>query len=469
VNSQQVRLVTFLTLLTLIAAACGARVSEQQLQAAGAAGGSTNGDAVAAGPGDAGTGGTPTTTGAAGTAATTPAAGAAAAPAGGAAAGQAPAGGNGGATDVGVTANQVLLGNVSTLSGPVPGLFQGAVVGAQAIVAYQNSVGGLFGRKFKLDFRDDQFDTGQNRTATTELTSKVFAMLGSFSLYDDAAAATVAKSGMPDVTYSLTSRRDAPNNFSVEPAKTGGAPLGPFNYFGRKFPAEKTAVGSVHPDIPSANQSQDAYKAAASSVGWKFVYDRPISATETDFTADIVRMKGSGVKMVYLGAVDDKTAARLLKAMAQQGMKVPVVTNAIGYDADIPKLAGAAAEGVYTWQPYSMYAGEDNIAEVKLMNSWIQRVKPGWVPDTYTVFAWSSGRLLFEAMQKAGAKAKRADVIAALKGITKFDAGGMLAPANPAGKGAPTCGIVTQIKGGKYQRVDSPPPGYRCGDGGYHQ
>jgi ABC-type branched-subunit amino acid transport system substrate-binding protein len=469
VNLQQVRLVTFLTVLTLLAAACGARVSEQQIQAASRSGGATNGDPTAAGPGDAGTGATPTSSAGAPTGAAATASGGAATPAGGAATGQAPAGGNGGATDVGVTANQVLLGNVSTLSGPVPGLFQGAVVGAQAIVAYQNSVGGLFGRKFKLDFRDDQFDTGQNRTATNELTTKAFAMLGSFSLYDDAAAAAVAKSGMPDVTYSLTGRRDNPNNFSVEPAKTGGAPLAPFNYFGKKFPNEKTAVGTIHPDIPSANQSQDAYKAAAASVGWKFAYDRPISATETDFTADIVRMKGAGVKMVYLGAVDDKTTARLLKSMAQQGMQVPVVTNAIGYDRDIPKLAGAAAEGLYTWQPYSMYAGEDGIAEVKLMNSWIQRVKPGWVPDTYTVFAWASGRLLFEAMQKAGAKAKRADVVAALKGVTKFDAGGMLAPANPAGKGAPTCGIVTQIKGGKYQRVDSPPPGYRCGDGGYHQ
>jgi ABC-type branched-subunit amino acid transport system substrate-binding protein len=476
VNLQRVRLVTCLIVLTLVAAACGARVSEQQIKSAGASGGASGSGGLAAGSGDAGSGATDAGTtpgssaaGGAATAGTTPAAGAstgAAAPASGAA----PAGGNGGAVDVGVSATQVTLGNVSTLSGPVPGLFQGAVVGAQAIVAYQNSVGGLFGRKFKLDFKDDQFDTGQNRTATTELTQKAFAMLGSFSLYDDAGKDAVAKSGMPDVTYSLTGRRDLPNNFSVEPARTGGAPLGPFNYFGKKFPAEIKAVGSLHPDIPSANQSQTAYVNAAKSVGWNVVYDRAIAATETDFTADIVRMKSKGVKLFYAGALDDKTLARIVKALAQQGMKIPVVTSGIGYDADIPKLAGTAAEGLYTWQPYSMYAGEDaGIAEVKLMNQWIQRVKPGWVPDTYTVFAWASGRLLFEAMQKAGAKAKRADVVAALKTITKFDAGGLLAPANPAAKGAPTCGIVTQVKGGKYVRIDSPPPGYRCSDGGYHQ
>jgi hypothetical protein len=94
-------------------------------------------------------------------------------------------------------------------------------------------------------------------------------------------------------------------------------------------------------------------------------------------------------------------------------------------------------------------------------------VKPGWVPDTYTVFAWASGRLLFQAMQKAGATAKRADVVAALKSIGQFDSNGLLAPANPGAKQPPTCGIVTQVKGGKYVRVDS--PAFRCNDGGYHQ
>src|SRR5205823_11626604 len=74
------------------------------------------------------------------------------------AASAAPAGGNGGATDVGVTGESITLGNVSTLSGPIPGLFQGAVLGAQAFAAYANSQGGVFGRRLKVEVRDDQFD-----------------------------------------------------------------------------------------------------------------------------------------------------------------------------------------------------------------------------------------------------------------------------------------------------------------------
>jgi ABC-type branched-subunit amino acid transport system substrate-binding protein len=474
---RRLRLLVLLTLLALVASACGARVSDEQIEAAGGSGGFAAGSGTSSGDGSTASADGDTVAG--GDASGDPAAAGGTdggAASGGAATGDAgataaPAGGNGGAVDVGITADTVVLGNVSTLSGPVPGLFQGAVVGAQAAVAYQNSKGGMFGRKFKLDFRDDQFDTGTNRSATTELAAKTFAMVGSFSLYDDAAKDAVARSGMPDVTYSLTSRRDLPNNFSIEPAKNGGAPLAPFNYFGKKFPQEIKAVGTIFSDIPSSKQSAEAYKAAAQSVGWNFVYERGVQATETDFTADVVRMRQSGVKLVYAGALDDKTLARLLKGMSQQGFKVPVVTTGIGYDPDIPKLAGAGSEGMYTWAPYSLFGGEDagSIPEVKLFNEWVQKVKPGFVPDLYTAFAWSSGRLLFQAMEKAGAKAKRADVVAVLKTITNFSNDKLLAPAGPGNKQPPTCGVVSVIKGGRYERFETPPGDYRCNDGGYFQ
>src|SRR5207244_1976935 len=98
-------------------------------------------------------------------------------------------------------------------------LFSGAVTGAQAVIAYQNSKGGLFGRFLKLDARDDQFDTGQNRAQTIDLISKTFAFLGSFSLYDDAAVPQIQASGIPDASYALSAaRRAMPNNFSVQPA-----------------------------------------------------------------------------------------------------------------------------------------------------------------------------------------------------------------------------------------------------------
>src|SRR3989442_4212936 len=119
-----------------LAAGCGARVSDGQRTALGhAAGVSRAGPAEAVGQSAdvAAPVALTSSTDASGAGVST------AARASGAAAAAEP---SGGATDVGVTATTVRLGNISTLSGPVPGLFQGAVIGTQAAVAYQNSLGG---------------------------------------------------------------------------------------------------------------------------------------------------------------------------------------------------------------------------------------------------------------------------------------------------------------------------------------
>ena len=462
-RATRTRAVAVLSLLTLLAVACGARVSDEEVRSAGGnrtpSGQATGGGGDESTGGDAGTGGStdagaPGEAGGADTGGATP---------------QAPEGGNGGATDVGVTESMVVLGNVSTLSGPVPGLFQGAVIGSQAAVAYQNSKGGLFGRKFKLEVRDDQFDTGQNRNQTIDLINKAFAFVGSFSLYDSAAVDQIGKSGIPDVTYSLSAdRRALANNFSIEPSPRSGAPTGAFQYFKKKFPGAITNVGTIFSDISKG--SHEDYKAAAESVGWKYAYERGVQATETDFTADVVRMRQAGVKAVFLVAVDVKTVARLAKAMAQQNFEPEFfLVNGPAYDPSLVSLAGDAVEGLFSAQPYSLFGGEDAgvIPEVKLFNEWVQKIKPGYKPDLFAAFAWSSGRLLFQAMEAAGAKAKRADVIAALKKIDDFSANGLLSPAGPASKRPPECFLLAQLKGGKWSRSDTPPPGYRCGDGPY--
>src|SRR5579859_2217462 len=49
------------------------------------------------------------------------------------------------ASDVGVTPTQITLGNVATLTGPIPGLFAGAPAATDAFFQYINSQGGVFG------------------------------------------------------------------------------------------------------------------------------------------------------------------------------------------------------------------------------------------------------------------------------------------------------------------------------------
>jgi ABC-type branched-subunit amino acid transport system substrate-binding protein len=460
--------------VVVMACACGARVSPEQVrltQGSAKGPGTAVGAAADAGPQ------------AAGPSATVPAAGgdapsttvAGASTGGGTAApGAAPVaassgatstGDNGGATDVGLTGSQLRIGTVATLSGPVPGLFAGAVYGTQAWAAYQNSLGGINGRKISVDVRDDQFDTGQNRAQTVDAIGKDFGLVGSFSLYDDAGLREVEKAGVADIQVPLTSGLQvSPANFSINPVRRG-TPLGPWQLFKDKFPGAIGAVGGIYGDIPSAKDSYMNNKAAMESLGYKFVYERGYQATETDFTADVVRMKGAGVKFFFTNG-DVKTAARLAKAMAAQSFKpAAFVVFGPAYDAQFVPLAGTSAEGVFNVGTQAMYLGEDAAfnPEVRLFLQWLNRVKPGYKPDLFAAYGWGSGRFFAKAAQDAGPKLTRPSLLAALKKIDDWNGYGMFPPAGPASKRPATCFIIETVHGGKFERWNSPPPGFNCG------
>ena len=479
--------------LAVVAGACGSRASDaEKLRARGldggdgatagvAAGGARRGpslDVTTSGTDQAGTdsavpgaqpgSATATAGGEAGTA--TPSAGGPSAQAVDGA--RAPAGGNGGATDVGVTADSIVLGNVSSLSGPIPGLFQGAVIGAQAFVAYANSKGGVFGRRLRLEVRDDQFDAGQNGAQTADLAKKVVAFLGSFSTFDDAGADAVRKANVADVGYGLTdTRRTMKHNFSPQPGRSGTFRTGGFRYYGKKFPDAVQAAGTIYGDIPASKASALDAMAAAESVGWNWVYERAYQPTEADFTADVVRMRQSGVQAVYVVAADVKTMARLLNAMRQQNFRPPLIAfGASGYDTALLTLARDAAEGVWIDQQLALYQGEDagSVPEVALMNEWVRKVKPGYKPDLFAAFSWASGRIILQALQAAGPDLTRQGLLDALGTIDQFDANGLVAPAGPASKRQPVCDLFMQVKGGRFVRVDPPGKGFIC-DGTVHQ
>lgn len=456
----------------LVAAGCGARVSPEQVASLGGAGGAVveqqQGPAqgvddlagadpgLAAGPGD-GAGGSPS--------------------GGGAEAARSPAGDGGPvraasaprtASDVGITPDTIRIGQVTQLTGPVPGLFAGSVVGIQAFAAYQNSVGGVAGRKVEAVIRDDQFDATANRTATRDLIASTFALVGGISLYDDASAPDVERSGIPDVTTAISrTRAQLPNNFAPSP-NVDGAPTGQFVWLKEKHPDVVRAMASLYGDVPSAKVVHQAYRRAAESLGFTWVYDRGYQPTETDYTADIIRMRQAGAKALFLMSVDAKNVARILKAGEQQGWRPDVVfLGPSSYDTAMLTLAGGAAEGALVFQAYALYAGEDAgvVPEVRLFNQWIQKVKPGNVPDTFAAGAWLAGRLWAKAMAAVGPNPTRADVVAALRTIDDYDANGMMASAGPGTKRPSTCYLIAEIKGGKYRRLD-PANGFRC-DGTY--
>ena len=475
---------------SLVVAGCGARLDERvRAQAADVAlgdgtrtvgGGASDAAGADAGAAADGGSGTTSTGGASGDAATggdgpraQAGGGTAAGPGGPAQAGSgdrsapAPAGGNGGATDIGVTATTITIGNVSDLSGPIPGLFSGATYGVDAYFSYINSQGGVFGRQLRMQVADSQTDCGSNKNAHANLVPKVLAFVGSFSVYDGCNVPLLdSKPGTIDLSYALSfQKKRSRSSYAVQPAPPG-YPTGMFEYWKKKYGSKTKKVGSLCGNIPATLESQRMIKNAAESVGWEWVYDGTHPATQSRFDAEMLQMQRAGVELVFIVCNTTANAVAMKKQADSQGFK-PQFVIPIGYASDFLERMGdaAQAEGIVGHNLYSLFFNKDEAAaipELATYQQWMERTHAGVPLDLFSMYAWASAKLLVDALKKAGPKATRASLLAAVKAIGTFDAGGVITPGRPGAKEPSTCYILWEIKSGKYVRQDTPRGKYRC-------
>jgi ABC-type branched-subunit amino acid transport system substrate-binding protein len=383
-----------------------------------------------------------------------------------------------GGTDVGLTSNSITLGTVADRTGPVSGLFAGAQQGAEAFAQYANANGGLCGRRVTIDFADSGTNCSQNQNDTSSLVGKVFAFVGSFSLYDGiGCGAGVLKQHptVPDIHVALDPTAETlSNHFDLEPGALGYA-TGMFNYYRHKYGSKVTKVGTISENIPSATAKQNAIVHAAESQGWKFVYANAASPTTSNFQSNFQTMCGRDHIQMFFTVTEDAQNAATMIANERSVAACKGVINVIpiAYDsAFIPDYQGNKSDlnGLQGYNEYSLFfnPGEAaNIPEVALFQQWFRRVNPGQPANLYAMFAWADGRMLQTAAQHAGKTLNRQSVLAALRKLKNWDDGGLIAPTTPSSKTSGNhCYILWQLQNGSFSRVADPKTGFRC-DGSF--
>lgn len=371
------------------------------------------------------------------------------------------------ASTTGISPTSVTVGNVSIISGPVPGLFAGAPIGVKAYFDYINSKGGVDGRRLLVDSKDDAFSSQQNGTETQEAVASDFAMVGSFSLFDGfGCKALAADTAVPDVSVTLDPGANAlPNNFSVVPTNLGAA-LGPFQYYKKHYPKD-TTIGAIVSDVASAEAQWSGEAAAAKHEGYNIGYVDYINPLESDFTTDVINMRNKGVNVVDLSAIDWQDAAIFMENAATQNWHPGLVFSdgPVYADQFISHAGGPAiADGIQLGLGQALYLGQDakSVPADKLFLQYVKKVDPSWTPDLYTLFGWASAQLFVQALTAAGPHPTRGTVIEQLTKITSFDASGLLAPDNPAAKKSSNCYVMAGIKNGQFVREDPTGRGFAC-------
>ena len=310
-------------------------------------------------------------------------------------------------------AEEVRLGSLNDMTGATSDVGKDYALGIGEAINYINDTGGINGKQIKLF----QFDYGYRiPEALTKYNLykrlKCIAVLGWGTGDTEALSPTVARDKIPYVSASYSGHLGNPgktpyNIFFAPDYSTQARGLIQFWYdnvwkkhadFGKRKPR---LAFSYHIAVPFANSSVPAGKDQAAILGFEVGSDQNVTLTAIDTKSQILALKEFNPDVVYHSNTVMSVAATLRDAY-QLGLKSNHLIQNWGFDENLIKIAGPAAEGVYGCAPWAFF-GQD----VKLMDKVVEYAKkynPGVPLEDRTIHtqqAYASALGMAEAMRRA--------------------------------------------------------------------
>ena len=390
------------------------------------------------------------------------------------------------ATEVGVTATEIHIGVIADVDNPfAPGLFQGAVDGVKAGAAYLNSKaggGGLAGRKVVVDFYDSKLNGNESRNATIQGCQNDYALVGTSALFltqvedivncaDQAGAAT----GIPDMSAVTTGVPEScsPMAFpaygtALDCADRQREPADVLRQPGSGEVGALQAKGGLHGVTIMGNDTKDAARGGTilgasphKQAGIKMDQGDPVVAVsgrdpQSVFTPIVQKMKTDNSNWSLNVASANQallfrneatiqgidTSKVLWECASCYGNKL-ITNNAQTFEGEVQFLGSCRSKRSRSTRPSNNF--------VKYMK------KVGGTPDQFSAYSYAAA-LAFADAVNAIVKSDgvngltRTNLITAIKGLTDFDAGGMIGKRSFKDGKTTSCFLMVQFKGGKWVR-----------------
>jgi ABC-type branched-subunit amino acid transport system substrate-binding protein len=448
-----------------LTAACGARWSDAERegvlarangrgtteQASAGSGGTTTTIAGATDAGSTSAGGTAGTTG--GTAGGTTTGGTT----GGGASGPRPCAAASNAP--GVSATTITVGNISTISGPVPGLGTPSVSGVRAYLAYRNSLGGVCGRKLVLKAADDGLENLRYRSALTEMNTSTLGLVGGFAGGDAGALDVLASGNIPAVLNAFNDgMQDAPTAFDINPpfAKVDAITAKYKYLYDQGVRTASVATIAQASSLSELNQQV----ARMEAVGIKVIHRQELPLSTLSFDAPARAVANSGADyFIFLGALNLNSS--MARSLHDTGYKLKFEEFLTAYGSTFIGDAGPGAEGVTSWTRSLPVEDGTGNPQMKAFLEWMGRAAPGIATDTFAADSWAAAKAFFDSLEALPGPITRAALIAQLKTLTNYDADGFYGPINLGAKQARGCSVAMKVVNGKWTRL-YPSSGYAC-------
>lgn len=345
------------------------------------------------------------------------------------------------AQDVGVTATEILLGEVQPMSGPASLIGKAGAAGSKLAIAEINERGGINGRKLRAIYEDDGYVPSRSVSAVKKLidSDKVFALTGTTgSSHMVAMLPTIEEAKIPTIVHM------APNPVVVNPRRPTVFMIGPdydyagfvpVNYMIEKMGQKAGKFGILYQDDDFGKALLAGFQKAVKQHGVASVAEIPFKRGAKDFSAEVLTLKEKGVTAVYLGTLTTESAA-IMSEFKRLGM-TPVLGTL--WAGQLPAAVKLAAPSGFEYLIPDYYASNYDTAGIKLMDLAKKLLSADDYANfnRYTVSGYVGTKVIAEGIRRCGATVTRVCVVAELSKLKNFDTGGLTGPVsfdNPKGQ-----------------------------------
>lgn len=304
----------------------------------------------------------------------------------------------------GVSKDEITLGSIQDLSGPLAGFGKQVRLGMMLAVDEINEQGGVNGRKINLLIEDSGYDPKKAVLAAQKLVNqdKIFAMVAHIGTAQNMAA-------MP-----VQFAKNVPNFFPVTAAREMFEP-----HHRLKFAFAATYYDQMRTAVPRLVKEKGAKKvcsmyqddefglevlrgaeAGLKTIGVEMAEKTSYKRGATDFSSQISRLQASGCDFVVLGTIIRETIGGIATAR-KLGFNPTFVGSSASYTDLIHKLGGKAMDGLYATHtaqhPYLDEASQP-------IRFWAAKYKTKFNedPTVFSVYGYTIINSFAQAASKAG-------------------------------------------------------------------
>lgn len=322
----------------------------------------------------------------------------------------------------GVTANEIVIGTHTALSGPVSAWGVGSTEGTRMRFDEANEKG-IHGRKIKLIVEDHGYQVPRAVQAANKLINndKIFIMLGALG------------TPMNNAVFGDQLAKGVPNLFPLTAARSMVEPLHPLkftlysSYYDQVRAAtkhfvekeKKSKICTMYQDTDFGHEIRDGVRDQAKALKMTVSAEATYGPTDTEFVAPITKLKSAGCDLVIMGSIIRDSIQSVGTAKKLGWSDVTFVGQAASYDPIVAGAPGGIMEGFYsgTGGPYSY---SDTASDT--IKAWTAKYKERTKqePNSAAQYGYVSGDIVVRALEASGKDLTRAKFLAALESTKNY-------------------------------------------------